>query len=87
VNPCSYPYGRSIYHRITFFYLFRIPELINHYRPGTTEFWLYAETDHALVKVGSLMDGWKIRSEGKYTQAMQERYNEQVIKDVIEWMM
>jgi uncharacterized protein len=64
----------------------RIAELVNHYRPGTAEFWLYPETDHALVKVGSLMDGWKIRSEGKYTQAMQERYNEQVIKDVIEWM-
>jgi hypothetical protein len=67
VNPCSYPYGRSIYHRITFFYLFRIPELINHYRPGTTEFWLYAET---LVKVDlSWMDGKFARE----TQAMQER--------------
>jgi uncharacterized protein len=64
----------------------RIAELVNHYRPGTAEFWLYPETDHALVKVGSLMDGWKIRSEGNYTQAMQELYNEQVIKDVIEWM-
>ncbi len=64
----------------------RIAELVNHYRPGTAEFWLYPETDHALIKVGSLMDGWKIRSEGRYTQAMQEMYNEQVIKDVVEWM-
>jgi uncharacterized protein len=64
----------------------RIAELVNHYRPGTAEFWLYPETDHSLVKVGSLMDGWKIRSQGNYAQAVQELYNEQVIRDVIEWM-
>lgn len=64
----------------------RIAEVVNYYRPGTAEFWLYPDTDHALVKVGSLMDGWKIRSEGNYAQSMQESYNEQVIKDVIRWM-
>jgi uncharacterized protein len=64
----------------------RIAEVVNHYRPGTAEFWLYPETDHALVKVGMLLDGWKIRSEGGYARAMQERYNEQVIKDVVAWM-
>ncbi len=64
----------------------RIVEVVNHYRPGSATFWLYPETDHALVKVGTLAEGWKIRSEGRYAQAMRDLYNEQVIRDVVDWI-
>lgn len=64
----------------------RIVELVNHYRPNTAEFWLYSDTDHSFLKVGTLMDGIKIRTEGNYEQAMKELYNEQLIKDVVTWI-
>ena len=63
-----------------------IVDLVNHYRPGTAEFYLMPRTDHSFIEVGTIADSYAALQGGNYGQIAAQKFNVAVIELFDDWM-
>ncbi len=63
-----------------------IVRLVNHYHPGYGTFQLIPETDHSMIRVGSMEEGAKVRSTPAYRQLVQNQFNYDIVTHTHQWI-
>jgi hypothetical protein len=63
-----------------------IVKIVNHYHPGKGRFEYLPETDHSMIKVGSLEEGARLRSQPEYRTLVAEKFNFDIVNITDEWI-
>ncbi|GJM36410.1 MAG: hypothetical protein DHS20C18_54110 [Saprospiraceae bacterium] len=63
-----------------------IVRLVNHYHPGYGTFQLIPETDHSMIRVGSMEEGAKIRSQPGYRRLLETQFNYDIVTHTHQWI-
>jgi len=63
-----------------------IIHIVNHYHPGKGTFAFFPKTDHSMIKVGTLEEGARLRSQPEYRQMMAEKFNFDIVTKTDEWI-
>lgn len=63
-----------------------IARLVNAQHPGHATFTAIPETDHSMIRVGSMAEGARLRSTPEYRQYMQQRFNYDIVTITAQWI-
>ena len=59
---------------------------VNHYHPGLGEFVRIPETDHSMIKVGTMAEGASILMTPQYKKLMATQFNYDIVEKTDEWI-
>ncbi|MEM9919769.1 MAG: alpha/beta fold hydrolase [Bacteroidota bacterium] len=60
--------------------------IVNHYHPGHGEFVHIPETDHSMIKVGTMAEGASILMTPQYKKLMATQFNYDIVEKTDEWI-
>ncbi len=63
-----------------------IVHLVNHYHPGYGTFQFVPDTDHSMIRVGSMAEGARVRSQPAYRELLQTQFNYDIVTYTHEWI-
>ncbi|MCG8328826.1 MAG: PDZ domain-containing protein [Chitinophagales bacterium] len=63
-----------------------IIHIVNHYHPGKGTFVYMPKTDHSMIKVGTLEEGARLRSQPAYREYLQNHFNYDIVTETHEWI-
>lgn len=63
-----------------------VVKIVNHYHPGNGNFVYFPKTDHSMIKVGTLEEGAKIRSQPAYRNLLATHFNYDIVTETHEWI-
>jgi pimeloyl-ACP methyl ester carboxylesterase len=64
----------------------RITEIVNNYRPGTATYLFVPQTNHEMVKTGTMKENVAIQYSRGYNQYLKNNFNYELINDIDKWI-
>lgn len=64
----------------------RIVEVVNHYHPGKGTYLFVPQTNHDMVRTGTMQDNMRIQFTKEYMQLQKENFNHELMERITDWM-